>query len=61
MPGARRVRKGQTGRAPNSQIKSGGVSAGAPDSYDGRETMRRNEPTPPKPDYQGPGVVVKTK
>lgn len=58
MPGARRVRKGQTGRRPNSQINGGG-SSGKPDTYDGRKNTNAGTPAEKKVDTTA--RVIKTK
>ena len=52
MPGARRVRKGQTGRGPDSQIRRGtGREGNGPQTFDGasRTTAGTTPPTRPAP------------
>lgn len=60
MPGARRKRKGQIGRRPNAQLRSGGVAPGKPDSYDDRKNTNAGTPPEKKLDVEGPARVIRT-
>lgn len=59
MPGARRTRKGQTGKRPSAQIRAGGVAAGRPDGYDGRANTNAGTPAEKKADTAA--RVIKTR
>lgn len=61
MPGARRVRKGQTGRGPNAQIKRGGdgTNSSGPEKYDGRENKRADMYETKRYEAEGKAFVVK--
>jgi len=67
MPGARRTRKGQTGKRPSAQVKKdAGRDASGVDSYDGRaNTAAGSKGKEPggrwsKADYDGPFSVIRT-
>lgn len=63
MPSARRVRKGQTGKAPNAQIRGGGAGAqggGGPDKYDGRSNLAAGSPKAQPPTRDDKAATVKT-
>ena len=60
MPGARRAKKGQTGKRPNAQIKRADVSASGPDAYDGREQKGQSNVIDTTPKPLSSGRVVDT-
>ena len=60
MPGARRKRKGQTGRGPDSQIRGGaGREGNGPQSFDGasRKDAGTTPPARPAPAF---ATIVKS-
>ena len=61
MPGARRVRKGQTGVGRNAQIRTGAPQNGnGVDKYDGRANTNAGSPKAQPKEFSGKGTVVKT-
>lgn len=60
MPGARRVRKGQTGKGKPAQVRKGGASGSGPDKYDGRSNMQAGTPKNQPKQVGGKGVVVES-